>query len=140
MNNRTFSIRKNLVSSIITTSLIIGLATPLLAQSSERIEFASGNDNAYVEDTVTGQQYRDYVLNARAGQTMAVSLTTEGNAYFNILPPGSSGNAIYNGSLNGADTSLQLPQSGDYTVRVYLLGDDRDSNHTVSYGLSMGIL
>jgi hypothetical protein len=89
---------------------------------------------------VTGHGYRDYLLGAAAGQTMGVSLITDGTAYFNILPPGGDGVAIYNGSMDGLDASVRLPSDGDYTIRVYLLGDDRDSGRTVPFTLSMTIM
>ena len=72
---------------------------------------------------------------------MAVSLVPEGNAYFNILPPGSSGEAIYFGSIDGNDaTGVALPASGDYTVRVYLMGNDADTGKTVPFTLSMSVM
>lgn len=120
-------------------ALAIGCAA--FAQSSERVNFAAGNDNAAIEASVTGDGYRDYVLGAAAGQTMGVSLITDGTAYFNILPPGSDGEAIYIGSRDGLDaTGVRLPSDGDYTIRVYLMGDDRDSGRTVPFTLSMTIM
>lgn len=71
---------------------------------------------------------------------MSVSLITKGSAYFNILPPGSQDVAIYNGSMDGASARIRLPSNGDYTVRVYLMGDDKDSGRTVDYTLSVTIL
>jgi hypothetical protein len=127
--------------------LVAGLGLALLAaghalaQSSERVRFEAGNDNAAVEAELTGDGYRDYVLGAKAGQSMGVSLVTEGSAYFNILPPGSAGEAIYNSSTDGNDVSgLKLPADGDYTVRVYLMGADEDENRTVPFTLSMSIM
>jgi hypothetical protein len=114
--------------------------TSLHAQSVERVHFAAGNDNAAVEGKVTGHDYRDYVLGAKAGQKMSVSLITEGTAYFNILPPGSDGVSIYTGSMDGNDATVTLPESGDYTIRVYLMGNDKDSGQTVPYTLSMTIM
>jgi hypothetical protein len=71
---------------------------------------------------------------------MSVSLITKGNAYFNILPPGSHDVAIYIGSINGENASVRLPSNGDYTIRVYLMGDDKDSGRTVPYTLSVTIM
>ncbi|WP_436637981.1 hypothetical protein [Microbaculum sp. FT89] len=120
--------------------LAASLAGPAAAQSREEVRFSPGNDNAAVEGTVTGDEYKDYVLGARAGQTMSVSLITEGNAYFNILPPGSDGVAIYNGSIDGENASIKLTSDGDYTIRVYLMGNARDSNETVPFMVSMAIM
>jgi hypothetical protein len=106
-----------------------------------RVQFEAGNDNAAVKGKITGNGYHDYLLGAREGQTMAVSLITKGTCYFNILPPGSNGTAIYNGSIDGPDaTNITLPKDGDYTIRVYLMGNDKDSGQTVDYQLSMTIM
>jgi hypothetical protein len=121
-------------------ALIVSVSAPALSQQREVVKFEAGNDNVAVEGSITGDEYRDYVLGASAGQTMAVSLITEGSAYFNILPPGSQGEAIYIGSTEGRDGSVELPESGDYTIRVYLMGNDRDSGQTVPYMVSMTIM
>ncbi|ROP84590.1 hypothetical protein EDC65_3944 [Stella humosa] len=128
-------------AGILACVLVAGmvLAPPLAAQTRARMQFAAGNDNAHVEATIRGKAYRDHVLGARAGQRMQVSLSTKGNAYFNILPPGSGGEAIYIGSLSGRDGGVDLPATGDYVVRVYLMGADASSNKTVRYTLSVGI-
>jgi hypothetical protein len=124
-----------------TVAIISAATISVSAQSRERVSFATGNDNAAVEATVTGQEYRDYLLGAQSGQTMGVSLITEGSAYFNILPPGSTGEAIYNSSIDGNDaTGIVLPAEGDYTIRVYLMGNDEDSGATVPFTLSMVIM
>jgi hypothetical protein len=121
--------------------LLSGLAAPISAQTTSRVKFDKGNDNTAVSGKVTGDGYHDYLLGAKAGQSMGVSLITEGNAYFNILPPGSGGEAIYNSSVNGNDaTGVRLPKSGDYTIRVYLMGAAADEGRTVPYTLSMAIM
>jgi len=120
--------------------MAIVAAPPLLAQASQRVAFARGNDNASVKGSVTGNQYRDYLLGAKAGQTLSVSIVSKG-AMFNVLPPGSTGEAIYNGSMNGPDaTNIKLPKTGDYRIRVYLMGNAKDARHTVSYQLSMTVM
>jgi len=118
-------------------ALGVGLAA---AQAGERIHFARGNDNAAVEGTVTGSHHRDYVLGARAGQTMSVSLINQASAYFNILPPGRQDVAIFIGSRDGENASVRLPSYGDYRIRVYLMGDDKDSGRTLPYTHSVTIM
>ncbi len=54
-------------------------------------------------------------------------------------PPGSDGVAIYNGSIDGNATTVDLPADGDYTIRVYLMGNDRDAGKTVGYTLDLSI-
>lgn len=132
------STQKIFAAAAITASLTFGIAAPSLAQAHTVVHFAPGNDNAFMRSSIAGDQYHDYILGARAGQTLGVSLITDGNAYFNILPPGSD-QAIYNSSTSGNDGSVKLPRNGDYTVRVYLMGGSRDSNRTVPFKLSVAI-
>jgi hypothetical protein len=63
-----------------------------------------------------------------------------GTAYFNILPPGSDGVAIFNGSNSADGTArIELPEDGTYTIRVYLMGNDRDTDKTVGYNVDISI-
>lgn len=119
-------------------ALVLAIALPSLA--GERVRFAHGNDNAAVKGQVTGHAHHDYVLGARAGQTMSVSLIAKGNAYFNILPPGRRDTAVFVGSRDGDDASVRLSSDGDYIIRVYLMGDDKDSGRTVPFTLSVTIM
>lgn len=142
MQNFTLaSTHKILAAAAITTSLTFGIAAPVFSQAHTVVHFDPGSDNAFLRSSITGDQYQDYILNARAGQTMGVSLITEGTAYFNILPPGSSDEAIYNSSVSGNDaTGIRLPRNGNYTIRVYLMGNDKDTDQTVPFSLSASIL
>lgn len=142
MQNLTLtSTHKILATAAIMASLTFGIAAPALSQAHTVVHFDPGSDNAFLRSSITGNQYQDYILNARAGQTMGVSLITEGTAYFNILPPGSSGEAIYNSSISGNDaTGIRLPRNGNYTIRVYLMGNDKDTDQTVPFSLSASIL
>lgn len=123
---------------------LFSLAQPLAAQMRADVSFAPGNFGTMVNGTIVGDEYFDYVLGARGGQSMFVELTVaatngSGIVYFNVLPPGSDGVAIYNGSINGNSTTVQLPQDGDYTIRVYLMGNDRDTGKTVGYTIDLSI-
>ena len=83
----------------------------------------------------------DYVLRASAGQTMTVDFkASKGAAYFNVLPPNSTGEAIFVGSSEGNHFKAALPSDGDYTLRVYLMGGAKDSDKPVTYTLKVNIL
>ena len=122
--------------------LLSGAASQAVAQAKTSVKIAKGNDNTAVQGKVTGDGYHDYTLGAKAGQNMGVSLISDSTSvYFNILPPGSTGEAIYNSSVNGNDaTGVILPKSGTYTVRVYLMGAAADGGKTVPFTLSMAIM
>lgn len=126
------------------TILCFCLAFPALAQMTADVQFEKGNYGTMLSGTVVGDEYFDYQLGANAGQQMFVELMVRdtngtGTAYFNILPPGSDGVAIYNSSINGNTTTVDLPETGDYTIRVYLMGNDRDTGKTVGYTVDLSI-
>lgn len=122
------------------------VVAPAWAQSRSEIRFDRGSSSAVVNGSVTGHDYVDYTLGASAGQTMSVTLNVvggtgdAGTAYFNILPPGSDDVAIFNGSMSDGPTGeATLPDTGNYTIRVYLMGNDEDAGKTVDYTLEVAI-
>ena len=136
MSNTEVSRRLVLLGSAVFLS---GIASHAVAQARTRVKFAKGNDNTSVDGTIRGEEYHDYLLGAKGGQRMSVSLISD-QAYFNILPPGSTGEAIYNSSINGNDaTNIVLPKSGDYTIRVYQMGAAADGGRATAYTVSVTI-
>lgn len=116
------------------------VAVPLAAQAVSRISFAKGNDNASVKGTIKGRAYRDYTLGVAKGQTMAVSLTGSNSVNFNILPPGSTGEAVFNSSLERCVATGIKTVKGDYTIRVYLMGAAETSGKAYPYQLSVSVV
>lgn len=126
--------------------LMVALAagSPTLAQMSADVRFEPGNFGTNVSGTIIGDEYMDYRLAARAGQELFAELTVvdsngNGTIYFNILLPGSDGVAIYNGSMDGNTASVDLPDNGSYTIRVYQMGNDADSGATTGFRLDLSI-
>jgi len=104
----------------------------------ERIHFAKGATSAVVEGTIRGYRTVDYVLGASKGQLMNVSLTTKNTAtYFNILAPGETEVAFFNGSVSENQYEGVLPASGDYKIRVYMMRSAARRNETANYRLEM---
>lgn len=121
---------------------VASLAGGTHAQEREVIQFGLNETGAAIPGEIEGRAYRDYILGANAGQVMSVALFRKAGArpFFNILPPSStSGEAIYIGSNSGPHALLALPESGDFTLRVYLLGDARDSGGRAEFYLSVAI-
>ncbi|OCA64359.1 DNA breaking-rejoining protein [Aeromonas piscicola] len=81
----------------------------------------------------------DYKLTANKGQIMAVILTGKSSTYFNILPPGSTGEAIFIGSNEGNSFQASLPAKGTYTIRVYQMGAAETSKAKNTFKLEVGI-
>ncbi|HLM61160.1 MAG TPA: hypothetical protein VK308_10165 [Pyrinomonadaceae bacterium] len=88
------------------------------AQSKQQVRFAKGATSATFRGVLKGQpqRYADYIVRAAAGQTMEVKLIGETKAEFVIFKP----KTLENLSLGDKEWSGELPESGDYTVRVIL--------------------
>ncbi|MGF1497965.1 MAG: hypothetical protein ACFB8W_14250 [Elainellaceae cyanobacterium] len=106
--------------------------------SVQRVQFAPGATSAVVENSITGYEIIDYVLNAQAGQYANISMATDNAAnYFNILAPGETEVAIFNSSSSGNQYEGTLPESGDYRIRVYLMRSAARRNEVANYRLEM---
>lgn len=124
--------------------LILGLP-PASAQQSVEIQFPKGSYGTEISGTITGHEYVDYVLHARKGQHMTVSLRIDGtnghgSAYFNILPAGKDYDGIFTGhTATERKASVTIPQDGGWAIRVYLMGNDKDAGKTVGYLINVAI-
>jgi len=104
------------------------------------LQFAKPAWLATVKGSLKGDKTIDYKLRAKAGQTISVTLKTSNDAnYFNVLPPGSTGEAIFVGSTSGNEWTGALPADGEYTVRVYLMRSAARRNEAANYTLTVGI-
>jgi hypothetical protein len=114
-----------------------------LAQETVDIKFKPGANSTEINGTIKGDEYIDYVLGARGGQTMVVSLAVtgtngHGSAYFNILPAGKDFGGPYTGNMDDDNRAeVTVPSDGDWAIRVYLMGNDRDTGKTVGYSINV---
>jgi hypothetical protein len=114
----------------------------LAAQAPEKkpVEFPKGGSGVTITGTVKGSQTIDYTLRAQAGQVMAVTFKpSNASAYFNVMAPGSTGEAIFIGSTSGNEYSGDLAASGEYTIRVYLMRNAARRNETANYSLEVRV-
>ncbi len=104
----------------------------------QRVHFNRGVHVAVVESSIRGYETVDYVLGAHAGQHINVSLATKHDAtYFNILAPGESEVASFNGSVSQNQYEGTLVKSGDYKVRVYMMRSAARRNEVSKYRLEI---
>lgn len=104
----------------------------------ERVHFKEGATSATVEGSIKGYESVDYVLGARKGQSMNVSMATDNRSnYFNILAPGKNDEAMFIGSTSGDQFEGALPASGDYKIRVYLMRNAARRDEVANYRLEM---
>jgi len=126
-------------------SLLLGLAVASAAQAAdseirqERVAFAKGASSATVQGRVQGYETIDYLVDARAGQTISVRLEpSNGSNYFNVLPPGSENVAMHVGQ-DGEPYTGRLPDDGDWAVRVYLMRNAARRGETSDFKLTIGV-
>jgi hypothetical protein len=106
----------------------------------ERVQFKKGATTATIKGNIKGYETVDYLLGAKAGQHMNVSLATKhGATYFNILAPGENEVAMFNASVSQNQYEGTLPASGDYKIRVYMMRSAARRNEAASYTLTVGI-
>lgn len=115
---------------------------PSFAQSDivkRPVQFAKGKSGATIRGSITGDQTVDYTLRAAAGQTMTVKLSGGSSVYHNVLPPGSTGEALFVGSRDGNRSTTPVPASGEYTIRLYQMGHASSSGKRANFSLDVAI-
>jgi hypothetical protein len=104
------------------------------------VQFAKGASSATMTGTIAGDKTVDYKLRAKAGQTMSLKLTTSNPSnYFNVLPPGSKGEAIFVGSSGGNEWRGVLAADGEYKIRVYLMRNAARRNEKADFTLDVSV-
>ena len=104
----------------------------------ERVRFKPGTTSTAIEGSIKGYAIVDYLVGAREGQQMNVSLATKHTAtYFNILAPGENEVAMFNGSTSENQYEGTLPKSGDYKIRVYMMRSAAQRDETANYRLEI---
>jgi hypothetical protein len=101
--------------------LACALAFPAMARDTrEAVKLAPGKSSARINSVVTGNSVTEYTLGAKRGQVLSVTLSGgRSTTYFNVMPPGGDGSAMFNGSSEGNSFSATLPRDGTYLVTVY---------------------
>jgi hypothetical protein len=125
--------------------IAVNASTPVHAAGdpgirTQTVQFAKGATSAQLRGSIKGDAGVDYKIDARAGQTLAVTMKpSNASSYFNINPPGSQDVAMFVGSTNGQTATMMLPDDGVYVVRVYLMRNAARRNETSNYTLTVGV-
>jgi len=128
----TFQIPKT-IAALLVMQLLIAVAVAGQKGTSvvSRISFARGRTTAVLTGTVRRGMSHDYLLKARAGQTMTVHLSARGDVSFVVRTPGGDTLADFS-----KDWSGELPESGDYRINVL---PDTNTERTISYTLEVTV-
>lgn len=120
----------------------LGPLAPALAQDAprtERVQFARGTSSKAIAGTIKGYGVARYLVGARAGQTLTVTLRTSSTSnYFNVTAPGAD-TAMFDGSTSGSRFTTTIPSTGDYTIDVYLMRNAARRGAAASYTLTVGV-
>ena len=117
----------------------LALVQPALAQQQVVVSFAKGTSSQTLKGSIKGDQSRDYIVDARAGQTLTVDFKpSNASAYFNVIAPGAD-SAMFIGSTEGNRFSGPLSSSGRHTVQVYLMRNAARRNEVANYTITIGV-
>jgi len=129
------------ISFIVLITFIAYIAFMTGAEAgSKTVSFGKGKTSTTLSGKIKGHDDMDYLIRASAGQTLIVDISgSKFPPYFNVLPPGSTGEAVFVGSTSGDHYEGVLDKDGDWAIRVYQMGNAKDSNKTTSYKLKISI-
>lgn len=119
------------------------LPTVFFAQGIEtkKVSFPAGKTSTVINGTIKGSRTIDYTVETSTGQELSVSLNSKSTAiYFNVLPPGSNGEAIYVGETDGSNKFSGQTQGGVYKIRVFINRAAARRNESANYGLKISVI
>ena len=103
------------------------------------VQFAAGAASASFKGSVKGDRSAQYRLEAKAGQTLSVSLRARNaSANFNVLAPGSE-TAMFIGQVSGSAFSGVLSVDGVYVVDVHLVRAAARRNEGADFAIDFRI-
>lgn len=133
-------VRIKSLAALLATALTLAAGGLAVAQvTSTNVAFPRGATSTVVSATLKGDQIRDYVVRASAGQTMKVTMSGSSILFFNVLPPGSNDEAIFTGSVEGNSFAGTLSQSGPYKIRVYQMRASARRGETGSFKMNIAV-
>ncbi|MCW5962032.1 MAG: hypothetical protein KIS76_17855 [Pyrinomonadaceae bacterium] len=122
MKKATGVLKKGLVIKMFAVLMMIGMLDTL-AFSQTRIRFARGKSSTTINARLDSGYMHSYVLGARAGQTMTVSVNSEADIWLDI-----GGNDV------GTGETIELRSTDDYIITVH-----NDDDYTARYSLYVAI-
>lgn len=109
--------------------------------TTKRVQFKKGATSATVKGTISGRATHDYVLGAKAGQTMSVRMSSQNTfLYFNILN-GATQEALFVGASEAEPNRWTgtLSSDGDYIIRIYLMRAEARRGGKAAYTCTVAI-
>jgi hypothetical protein len=120
------------------------VSIPVISQAqitTRKVTFSSGKSSTVIASSLKGRQTIDYTVVVKSGQKLTVGLKTNNNAnYYNVLPPGSTGEAIFIGETAGNNYEGTLTKAGTYKIRVFLMRSAARRNEVAKFTLNVGLI
>ena len=113
--------------------LVIAFTVSASAQTKVNVHFARGANSTKLSGSVSGYKYADYVVGARAGQTMSVKLESASSYASFVIFDSAMGNV--DGATEQIEWTGDLPSNGNYTIRVLLPRSAARRGTTAKYSL-----
>jgi hypothetical protein len=131
--------------ALLAAPLLVALAAapvPADDSRSEQVYFAPGGTGVVIVGSLEGRETVDYLLGAKAGQTLSVTMDSDNSAaYFNLIAPDEQDVAVHAGHLAAAPNRYEgtLDLDGDWKIRVYLFRAAADAGERAGYRLDIHI-
>jgi len=104
---------KNLI--IVLACVLVFAVSMASAQEPTRIQFAKGKNAATVQGT-TGKYGTSYIVRARSGQKIVLTLTPQTGVGIKVDTNGSYGEQVLLREEKGGTYEVGLEETGDYTI------------------------
>jgi hypothetical protein len=118
---------------------IMCLGSVAAAQQPIPVSFARGQSSATLTGTIKGDESRNYTVDARAGQTLTVTLkSTRGSAEMNVWAPVGD-TALSAGSPDPYRFSKVLPANGHYRIQTYQMRAAARRGDVASYTMTIAV-
>jgi len=124
-------LKRRSIHSLALATVLLLTPTALSMQRTvvRRVRFPRGRTTLVLKGTIVNNAMNQYLLNARAGQTMSVQVTSpRGKAWFDVYPRNDRG-ALDDSAEDVQAWEGKLPQSGDYVISVY--SDEGNTRYTL---------
>jgi hypothetical protein len=119
---------------LVTALLVLAAALNVSGQPLKRIQFAKGTSSATVKGS-TGNSGTTYVVGARSGQKIVITITPRAGVGVKVEHDGRFGHEVLLREDRGGTYEVGLEESGDYTI---LLGSS--SGRPAAYTMTVKIV
>ena len=105
------------------------------------VKFRKGTTSGTYANTVTGYGSADFYVSAKGGQEMSAKLTSSNRfLYFLVIRDPKNAEAIADDARDATNWTGELPEDGNYIVRVFLVRAEARRNKTpVKFSLRIGV-